>query len=69
MHNNKKFKRRYLPAFIASLSGLGLSTLAEAEIMLYDKDQTTFSTDGYINAFYVNSDVDRAGEQLSLIHI
>lgn len=31
--------------------------------MLYDKDQTTFSTDGYINAFYVNSDVDRQGEQ------
>ena len=31
--------------------------------MLYDKDETTFSTDGYINAFYVNSDVDRAGDQ------
>jgi hypothetical protein len=31
--------------------------------MLYDKDQTTFSTDGYINAFYVNSKVDRAGDQ------
>ena len=63
MHNNKNFKHRYLPAFIASLSALGLSSMAEAEIMLYDKDQTTFSTDGYINAFYVNSDVDRAGEQ------
>lgn len=49
-----------MPAFIASL---GLSSLAQAEIVLYDKDQTTFSTDGYINAFYVNSDVDRAGEQ------
>lgn len=63
MHNNKNFKHRFLPAFIASLSSLGLSSMAEAEIMLYDKDQTTFSTDGYINAFYVNSDVDRAGEQ------
>ncbi|MCP1495603.1 hypothetical protein J2Y86_000310 [Pseudomonas migulae] len=63
MHNNKNFKHRYLPALIASLSTLGLSSMAEAEIMLYDKDQTTFSTDGYINAFYVNSDVDRAGDQ------
>ncbi|MEG0249043.1 MAG: porin, partial [Pseudomonas sp.] len=60
MHNNKNFPRRLLPAFIASL---GLSSVAQAEIVLYDKDQTTFSTDGYVNAFYVNSDVDRAGEQ------
>ncbi|WP_339546946.1 porin [Pseudomonas sp. RA_35y_Pfl2_P32] len=63
MHNNKNFQHRFLPAFIASLSTLGLSSFAEAEIMLYDKDQTTFSTDGYVNAFYVNSDVDRAGDQ------
>jgi hypothetical protein len=60
MHNNKNVPLRLLPAFIV---GLGLSPLASAEIMLYDKDETTFSTDGYINAFYVNSDVDRAGEQ------
>nr|WP_231866672.1 porin [Pseudomonas resinovorans] len=39
------------------------SQQAAAEIVLYDKDQTTFSTDGYVNAFYVNSDVDRDGEQ------
>jgi len=63
MHNNKNFTQRFLPALIVSLSSFGLSPMAEAEIMLYDKDQTTFSTDGYINAFYVNSDVDRAGEQ------
>ena len=63
MHNNKNVTHRFLPAFIASLSALGLSPVAEADIMLYDKDQTTFSTDGYINAFYVNSDVDRAGDQ------
>ena len=52
MHNNKNVTHRFLPAFIASLSalGLGLSQVAEADIMLYDKDQTTFSTDGYINA-------------------
>ena len=63
MYNNKKLRHPILPVFIASLSTLGLSSAAHAEIMLYDKDQTTFSTDGYINAFYVNSDVDRAGEQ------
>lgn len=60
MHKNKNVPLRLLPAFIV---GLGLSPFADAEIMLYDKDETTFSTDGYINAFYVNSDVDRAGEQ------
>jgi hypothetical protein len=63
MHNNKKFQHCFLPALIASLSALGMSSAAKAEIMLYDKDQTTFSTDGYINAFYVNSKVDRAGDQ------
>lgn len=63
MHNNKNFKHRFLPAFIVSLSSTGLSSMVQAEIMLYDKDQTTFSTDGYINAFYVNSNVDRAGDQ------
>ncbi|OIN04586.1 hypothetical protein BFN10_25755 [Pseudomonas extremorientalis] len=62
MHNNKNVPLRLLPAFILGL-GLGLSPFADAEIMLYDKDETTFSTDGYINAFYVNSDVDRAGDQ------
>lgn len=34
---------------------------AQAEITLYDKDDTSFSADGYINAFYVNSDIDRPG--------
>lgn len=60
MHNNKNLPLRLLPAFILSL---GLSPFADAEIMLYDKDDTTFSTDGYINAFYVNSKVDRVGDQ------
>lgn len=62
MHNNKNANARFLP-LVASLAALSLSPLAQAEIMLYDKDDTTFSTDGYINAFYVNSDVDRAGDQ------
>ncbi|KAF0864184.1 porin [Pseudomonas sp. LD120] len=63
MHNNKNCQYPLIPALLVGLSTLGLGTVAEAEIMLYDKDQTTFSTDGYINAFYVNSKVDRAGEQ------
>lgn len=63
MHNNKNCQYPLIPALLVGLSTLGLGTVAEAEIMLYDKDQTTFSTDGYINAFYVNSNVDRAGEQ------
>lgn len=63
MYNNKKLSPRLLSAVTVSLSTLCLSSFAQAEIMLYDKDQTTFSTDGYINAFYVNSDVDRQGEQ------
>ncbi|PYB96375.1 porin [Pseudomonas protegens] len=63
MHNNKNCQYPLIPALLVGLSTLGLGTVAEAEIMLYDKDQTTFSTDGYVNAFYVNSKVDRAGEQ------
>ncbi|MFJ3117728.1 porin [Pseudomonas protegens] len=63
MHNNKNCQYPLIPALLVGLSTLGLGSVAEAEIMLYDKDQTTFSTDGYINAFYVNSKVDRAGEQ------
>ncbi|MCS4260028.1 porin-like protein [Pseudomonas protegens] len=63
MHNNKNCQYPLIPALLVGLSTLGLGSVAEAEIMLYDKDQTTFSTDGYINAFYVNSKVDRAGDQ------
>ncbi|MCO6057802.1 porin [Pseudomonas sp. MOB-449] len=49
---------------LALAASIALATQqAAAEIVLYDKDQTTFSTDGYVNAFYVNSDVDRDGEQ------
>src|SRR5690606_21056898 len=62
MYNNNNAQRRILP-LATGLAVLALSPLATAEIMLYDQDQTTFSTDGYINAFYVNSDIDRAGEQ------
>ncbi len=62
MHNKKIAQARMSRLALAAAVALATQQAA-AEIVLYDKDQTTFSTDGYINAFYVNSDVDRAGEQ------
>jgi len=63
MHNNKNAVIGFLP--LALTTGLALVAMeqAKAEIVLYDKDGTTFATDGYVNAFYVNSDVDREGER------
>ena len=58
---NNKNKACY--SLLAAAITLAFSLPAAAEIVLYDKNDTTFSTDGYFNAFYVNSDVDRAGEQ------
>lgn len=49
---------------IAMAAAMGASTGANAEIEIYNKDGTSFSTDGYINAFYVNTDVDRPGDDL-----
>ena len=61
--NNKKIAQAPMSR-LALAAAIALATQqAAAEIVLYDKDQTTFSTDGYVNAFYVNSDVDRDGEQ------
>ncbi|MCG6658196.1 porin [Halomonas campisalis] len=34
---------------------------AQAEIVLYESDDTSFSADGYINVFYANTDVDLPG--------
>ncbi len=51
---NKKMTTKLLPAMIA----LGMAAQAQAGITLYDKEGTTFSTDGLINAFYVQSDND-----------
>ncbi|HBX56557.1 porin [Pseudomonas sp. UBA2684] len=63
MHNNKIANTRFLPLALTTAVALLTAQQAAAEIVLYDQDDTTFSTDGYINAFYVNSDVDREGEQ------
>ena len=61
--NNKKIAQAPMSR-LALAAAIALATQqAAAEIVLYDKDQTTFSADGYVNAFYVNSDVDRDGEQ------
>lgn len=63
MHNNKKATRTLLPLALASAVAMSISQTALAEIVLYEKNDMTFSTDGYFNTFYVNSDVDRDGEQ------
>lgn len=63
MHNNKKTVSTLLPLALAGAVAMSASQSALAEIVLYDQDDTRFSTDGYFNTFYVHSDVDRAGEQ------
>ena len=63
MHNNKKTTRTLLPLALASAVAMSISQTVLAEIVLYEKNDMTFSTDGYFNTFYVNSDVDRDGEQ------
>ena len=63
MHNNKKTTRTLLPLALASAVAMSISQTALAEIVLYEKNDMTFSTDGYFNTFYVNSDVGRDGEQ------
>tara|TARA_Y100000782_G_scaffold21701_1_gene23616 strand:- start:315 stop:1481 length:1167 start_codon:yes stop_codon:yes gene_type:complete len=41
-----------------------LSAPASAAITLYDEDGTTFSADGYVNAFYVQTDTDNINDDL-----
>jgi hypothetical protein len=62
MNNKKIANTRFLPLALTAAVALATAQQAAAEIVLYDQDDTTFSTDGYINAFYVNSDVDREGD-------
>ncbi len=52
-------KNKACYSLLAAATALAISLPASAEIVLYDKNDTTVSTDGYFNAFYVNSDVDR----------
>lgn len=62
MNNKKIASTRFLPLALTAAVALATAQQAAAEIVLYDQDDTTFSTDGYINAFYVSSDVDREGD-------
>jgi len=54
-------KPRLLPLALATFGSLAVLSNARAEITLYEQDDTRFSVDGYINAFYVHTDTDRAG--------
>ena len=55
MHNNKIANSRFLPLALTAAVALATAQQAAAEIVLYDKDATTFATDGYLNTFYVHS--------------
>ncbi|MFC7296651.1 porin [Marinobacter aromaticivorans] len=54
--NNKKIRRSAL--FTAMFAAMGTSAGVNAAVELYNQDGTTFSVDGYFNAFYVNRDDD-----------
>lgn len=53
---------QHLSALFAVLVALTLSAPASATITLFDKEGTTFSTDGSFNTFYVNSDSEKNAE-------
>lgn len=57
--NNNKFRKSGLT--LALVTAIGTSGGAHAAIDLYDEDGTSFSVDGYFNAFYVNRD-DKVAE-------
>jgi hypothetical protein len=50
-------KKALLPVAVS----MAISTTALAEVKLYDKDGTSFSTSGSFNTFFVNSDTDTVG--------
>ena len=52
--NNKNVRQSALA--IALAAAMGASTGASAAVELYNQDGTSFSVDGYFNAFYVNRD-------------
>ena len=62
---NNKIRRSGL--VVAMAAAMGASTGANAAVELYNEDGTTFSVDGYFNAFYVNRDNDLADTQDSRI--
>ncbi|MBW4934531.1 porin [Marinobacter sp. F4206] len=52
--NNNNFRKSGLA--IAMAAALGASAGAHAAVEVYNQDGTSFSVDGYFNAFYVNRD-------------
>lgn len=60
--NNNNVRKSGLAIAVAAT--LGASASANAAITLHNEDGTIFSSDGYINAFYVNTDIDRPGTDL-----
>jgi len=59
----KKNNTRIIPLSLAFALPLCAAQHASAALTLYDGDNTSFTTDGYINAFYVHNEVDRPGDQ------
>ncbi|MGO1232606.1 MAG: porin, partial [Marinobacter sp.] len=51
---NKNFRKSGLA--LAMAAAMGASAGANAAIEVYNEDGTSFSVDGYFNAFYVNRD-------------
>ncbi|PXX93522.1 porin [Marinobacter vulgaris] len=63
--NNNNFRKSGLA--IAMAAAMGASTGANAAIELYSEDGTSFSVDGYFNAFYVSRDDDLSGNSDSTV--
>ncbi len=63
MKNNNQPHHALAVALSLALSA-GACSSAVAGITLYDNDGTTFSADGLINTFYVNSDIDDVDNSL-----
>jgi hypothetical protein len=57
---------QFFTALLACLVVLGIGVPASAAITLYDKEGTTFSTDGSFNTFYVLSDSEKNDEMEAL---
>ncbi len=55
MNNNKLKQSGGLAIAVAAMMG-GASASAQAAVEVYSQDGTSFSVDGYFNAFYVNRD-------------
>ena len=63
MKNKKSHLKTNLKLLTCAVAA-GLCTQAFAGLNLYDQDETTFSTDGLINTFYVNSNIDDVDDTL-----